>query len=158
MAVGLATGASTGFYQRQLYVDDYACLVRRDHPFTKDGWSEAAYRDAQHALSTPVHGAEPGHIAEALTSISPHQCSFSPNTLSAAMAVVESDMVLTVPRRVATKLSKLLTLTLLDCPVSIPTYQVMLLWHERTHRHSDYEWIRSQIVRCSLNADPTSPG
>lgn len=55
MAVGQLTGSATGFFQRKLYVDDFACLVRRDHPVLQDEWTAEHYHDLEHAVPASGH-------------------------------------------------------------------------------------------------------
>ena len=150
MAIGEISSVATGYFQRSLYVDDYACLLRPDHPVADRAWTADDFYDLQHAISTPGGASEADHVADALTMGSQrgHYVA-SPNTISAALAVVESDLVLTVPRRAATKLATVLHLRMKEPPIDIRPYRVVLLWHERTHRDAEHEWIRSQIAAAA---------
>lgn len=152
MVVGEISNVATGYFQRALYVDDYVCLLRPDHPMADSSWTAEEFYELQHALRAPVGDGEPDHVADALT-MGPQRghCVGSPNTMSAALAVVESDLVLTVPRRVATKLAAVLHLRIKEPPITILPYRVVLLWHERTHRDVEHEWVRSQIAATALS-------
>lgn len=160
MAVGQVTSLAVGFFQRSLYVDDHACLVRMGHPALTQQWSPALFYDMQHAVSTPVQNGEPDHVGRALAAgLHRNPSIVSPNTLGTAMAVAESDMVLTVPRRVAVKLTMMLPLQMVEPPIEIDPYEVMLLWHERCHRNAEHEWMRAKIAaamvgRSSARAEP----
>jgi DNA-binding transcriptional LysR family regulator len=77
--------------------------------------------------------------------------------MGAAMAIVESDMVLTLPRRAAKKIAALLPLEVIDAPIDIAPVEVMLLWHERSHRNTEHEWVRSQIAAASHATTPKAP-
>jgi DNA-binding transcriptional LysR family regulator len=148
MAVGQLDGMTTGFYQRTLYTDDYACLLRQDHPALRDGWSAERFYTLRHAMP-------PGHEGErsplmSLTDLPARQfCVVSPNTMGAALALLESDMALTVPRRVAAKMATLLPLRIVELPIGLEPYQVKLLWHERTHRNTEHAWVRAQIAAAA---------
>lgn len=150
MVVGEVGSMAAGFYQRSLYVDDYTCLLRLDHPALASEWTAERFYDLQHVVSSPAHDGEPNHVVDALR-IVPTCChrTVSPNTMGAAMAVLESDMVLTVPRRVATKLAAILHLEVKDPPIKIVPYRVTLLWHERSHRDAEHEWLRAQIAAAA---------
>lgn len=150
MAIGQVSGTATGFFQRRLYADDYACLVRRDHPVLQEDWSAERFLELRHAVTPPGFDGERNHLAEALVNVPQrNHCLVSPNTMGAAMAVVESDMVLTVPSRVAVKMATILPLSVLAMPIRIEPYEVMLLWHERSHKNAEHGWIRSQIAAAA---------
>jgi DNA-binding transcriptional LysR family regulator len=155
MAVGEVDGTATGFFQRTLYMDNYACLVRHDHPALGEEWSSERFYGLRHAIAAPGQDVERGHLAEALADIPSRQrCMVSPNTMGAAIAVLDSDMILSVPRRVAAKMAALLPLRMLDLPIHVPPYEVKLLWHERSHRNNEHGWVRSQIAAAAHQGAP----
>lgn len=155
MVVGqVRSPATTGFFQRLLYVDDHACLVRRGHPALDADWSVDGFYEMRHAVIAGGQGGEPDHVGDALTPVAPrHRCAVAPNAMGAAMTVAESDMVLTVPRRVALRLAAILPLEVKAPPIDIAPYEVMLLWHERSHKNADHEWARAQIAAVAAASD-----
>lgn len=83
------------------------------------------------------------------------------NAMGAALAIAESEMILTLPRRAAMKIATLLPLRVMEAPIKIAPFEVMLLWHERSHRNTQHEWVRSQIaafahVQASTTIAPVS--
>lgn len=158
MAVGQLDGMLTGFYQRTLYTDGYACLLRSDHPALSDGWSAERFLELKHAV-TAGYEAERSPLAGGLVDVPARQrCVVSPNTMGAALTLLESDMVLTVPSRVAIKMAALLSLRMVELPIDVAPYEVKLLWHERTHRNTEHAWVRSQIAAVAhSSAAPDAP-
>ena len=153
MAVGQVSGMAAGFFQRTLYTDGYACLLRRGHPVLEDGLSPDRFQELRHAVTAPGYDGERSHVVEILAHVSSRQrCVVSPNTMGTAMAVVDSDMVLTVPRRVAIKMAARLPLQMVELPVTAAPYEVTLLWHERSHRNTEHGWIRSQIAAAAQSS------
>lgn len=71
------------------------------------------------------------------------------NVLTAGLAIVSTDLVLVVPRRVATRNAALLPLVIVDPPVELPPYEVALIWHERCHRDPDHRWLRQEIAAAA---------
>jgi DNA-binding transcriptional LysR family regulator len=150
MAVGEISGTATGFYQRILYTDDYACLLSPNHLMLDCDWTPQHFYDLHHALSTPAQGGEPDHVADALaTGAHRSHCMISPNTMSAAMAIIDSDMILTLPKRAAVRVAAILNLRIKNPPIAINPYRAVLLWHERSHRDPEHEWLRSQIASAA---------
>jgi DNA-binding transcriptional LysR family regulator len=147
LAIGQLSTSAAGFFQRTLYKDSYTCLVRNDHPVLQEAWSRGKFGELMHAVNAPQPHEERSFVADVLSGVPLRQrCVLAPNTMGTAMAVVESDMVLTLPTRVATKLATLLPLTVLKLPIDIPPYEVVLLWHERSHRSPAHSRIRSHIA------------
>ncbi len=60
-----------------------------------------------------------------------------------------TDLVLVVPRRVATKIAALLPLAIVDPPMDLTPYEVALIWHERCHRDTDHRWLRHEIAAAA---------
>lgn len=153
MVLGEFNSTAAGFFQRSLYVDDYVCLLRPDHPMLGCSWTPDQFYRLHHVLRPAAQDCELDHVADALMK-GPHRSRYtvSPNTMSAAMAVVDSEMVLTVPRRAATKLAQILNLRTKEPPILVSEYRVALLWHERSHRNPEHEWIRSQMAAAALSS------
>jgi DNA-binding transcriptional LysR family regulator len=150
MAIGQVSGRSNGFFQRTLYKDEYACLVREDHPVLEEAWSSIHFHELRHAVTAPGHDEERSFLADIVTDGSPVDCRVvSPNTLGTAMAVVDSDMILTVPKRVAAKLADLLSLAMIDLPIEAAPYEVVLLWHERNHRDTEHGYVRAEFASAA---------
>jgi DNA-binding transcriptional LysR family regulator len=150
IAVGQIGTTSSGFYQRTLYKDQYACLLRNDHPALDDRWSAERFLDLRHAVIAPGYDSERGFAVDALELVAPRQrCVLSPNMMGTAMAVADSDMALTVPGRVAFRLASLLPLRVVQLPVEAEPYEVVMLWHERSHRDVNHAAMRAQIADTS---------
>jgi DNA-binding transcriptional LysR family regulator len=151
MAVGQVGTTCSGFFQRTLYKDHYACLLRNDHPALGDNWSIERFFEIRHALIAPGHDGERSFAVDALERVPPRQrCVLSPNVMGTAMAVAESDMVLTVPSRVAMKLASLLPLRIVELPLEAEPYEMVMLWHERSHRDPNHAAMRSQIAETAM--------
>ncbi len=113
------------------------------------------HRAGELAIPTSGHDIERNALAEILTNLPSRQrCVVSPNTLGAALAVLESDMVLTVPRRVAIKMAALLSLEMAELPIEVAPYEVKLLWHERSHRDEEHGMLRSHVAAAVHNCAP----
>jgi hypothetical protein len=70
--------------------------------------------------------------------------------MAVPMMVADSDLVLTVPHRVALRLSSMLPLVTMELPGEFPPYEVSLIWHERCHRTGEHSWIRAETAASSL--------
>ncbi|MFC7556306.1 hypothetical protein ACFQU7_34845 [Pseudoroseomonas wenyumeiae] len=71
--------------------------------------------------------------------------------MTAPMMIAETDLVLTVPHRVATRIAAMLPLQVMEVPMELPTYEVFLIWHERRHRDPEHRWMRAEIAAATLS-------
>jgi len=66
----------------------------------------------------------------------------------AATVVAQSDLIATLPERVARFCAKRLSLRLLATPLPM-TFAVSQVWHERTHYNSAHKWLRELIAEVA---------
>lgn len=69
------------------------------------------------------------------------------------MLVADSDMILTLPTRLARLLAKRLPLALLDLPLQMAPLSPAMIWHERFHGDPAHAWIRQQLVDVVASLD-----
>ena len=89
-----------------------------------------------------------------------------PSLSAAALAVSESDMVLTGARREIERLAALLPLEVFETPVTIAPFELSLYWHERLASDPFHAWIREKLaetvtagaVRDRIGVDPYEAG
>ena len=154
LAVGCIKEAASGFYRRTLYTDRFVCLVRNGHPILAETWNADRFAALQHAvIASP---AEEG-FAQVYDTLSDLQflgrdTLMVPNASSAPFIIAETDIALILPLRAARSAAAHLPLTVLEVPIHLPSYEVALLWHERSHRDTDCIQLRAEIAAVSLAA------
>jgi hypothetical protein len=65
-----------------------------------------------------------------------------PSFLGIALIVAKTDLLVTVPRRLAEILSGPSEIQVLPSPIKLPSYQVKQHWHERYHSDPGNIWLR----------------
>jgi len=40
------------------------------------------------------------------------------------------------------------SLRVVETPIDVPGYQMVMLWHERVHRDPAHRWLRDQIAQA----------
>lgn len=135
-----------GFLTQKLFEESFVCLTRRKHPRLKKGLTLDVYTDAAHVLITR-QGDLLGIADQMLAKMKRkrHIAVAVSNFLSAGWLVVESDMILTCPSRLAHGLRKYLPLDLHEVPFKIPTFTIVQKWHERTDSDPLLKWFRRQL-------------
>jgi DNA-binding transcriptional LysR family regulator len=153
-AIGQLHDTPSGTYQRKLYSDRFACLVRRDHPALSQPWTPDSFAALRHAVIAPGSEDGFGKIYDSLARLHlpDRDPVLVPNAMTAPMMIAETDLALTVPHRVATRLAEMLPLRVMEVPVELPPYEVCLIWHERRHRDPENRWMRGEIAAATLAA------
>jgi DNA-binding transcriptional LysR family regulator len=158
VAVGLFDSLPASLHQRTLYTDDYVCIVRRGHPAASERFTTEHYLALRHIVIT-ISGIGQSAVDAALSdqALARHVALRVPHFLLAGMVVAESDMIFTLPRRLAVHLAGSLPLEVLDVPLRLPPMAPAMIWHERLHRDAAQMWLRQQIVDATLAYRPTHP-
>lgn len=149
LAVGQLRTTPFGFYRRTILTDRFVCLLRVDHPALQGGTPEPErLAGLRHVAIAPPALEEPGLVYDAVAMLEIPDPSpvVVQNTMAAAMLVAETDMVLTIPRRTAARIARMLPLAITAPPAPLPSYELSLVWHERLHRDPNCAWLRGELA------------
>ena len=69
-----------------------------------------------------------------------------PNFLSAPWILANTDLILSLPARIAEKFVHLVPLKILPIPIDLPPYDLLMLWHPRQEKEPDHRWLRREIL------------
>jgi DNA-binding transcriptional LysR family regulator len=69
-----------------------------------------------------------------------------PHFISVPFAVAATNLIATVPERLALAFSKQLKLQVLSLPLTTPSFRLSLLWHARFHNDPAHRWMRELIL------------
>lgn len=156
LALGIASGDAGSLRTRTLFSDGFACLLRDDHPALRDGapLSLEAYAASSHVLVAPR--GHPGSVVDSrldALGLSRHIAVTTPSFLLAPSLVAGTDLVLTMPRRLACSLSRGLPLRVVEPPLALPGFTISLLWHERWQHDPGHRWLRELICEVADGLD-----
>jgi len=149
LAIGFLPALGPPVKRRALFRDHYLCLMRDDHPIRS--LTKKSFLNASHALVT-YRG---GHrvIEEALerAGLARRIALRVPHFTVVPMVLERTDLVLTLPARVARVFESRGRLKALPPPVPIPPAEVALHWHERFEPDPGNRWLRE--VMTALYSD-----
>jgi DNA-binding transcriptional LysR family regulator len=145
IVVGFLPGLGPPIARRALFRDPYVCLMRADHPIER--LTRKKFLEASHALVTYRAG---GHrvIEEALerAGVARRIALRVPHFTVMPMVLERTDLILTLPARVARVYESRGSFKSLPPPVPIPAAEVAVHWHERFDGDPGNRWLRQQIV------------
>ena len=68
-----------------------------------------------------------------------------PHFLSAPFIVAKTDMLLSLPDRIARQFLALAPLSILPAPIELPVYELVMVWHPLRENDPAHRWLRQQI-------------
>jgi DNA-binding transcriptional LysR family regulator len=144
LAIGFLPGLGPPVRRRGLFRDPYVCLMRAGHPIAS--LTKKKFLEASHALVT-YRG---GHrvIEEALerAGVARHIALRVPHFTVVPMVLERTDLILTLPARVAAVFERRGSLRSLPLPIAIPPAEVAVHWHERFEGDPGNRWLREQAI------------
>ncbi len=131
----------------QLFADDIVCLVARDHPAARRGWTPDEWLAAEHIAPTPTHPGARGVIDEFLEARGMRRniTARCPHFGLIPRMVASSLLVLTTGRQFCERYTDALPVAVLPCPVDFPRLVYYQLWHERAHASASGRWLRERV-------------
>ena len=131
----------------KLFADEVVCLVSREHPAARRGWTQDSWLEAEHIAPTPTHPGARGVIDDHLESLglARNITARCPHFGLIPGMVASSLLVLTTGRQYCERFADVLPVKILECPIDFPQLMYYQLWHERTHASASAKWLREQI-------------
>ena len=151
--VDLGTGdyrLGAGCRETLLYEAEYACVVRADHPAIRSRLTLSHFRKAGHILVKPKGASQHAEVIErALSSraVGARIAVQVSHFHGVAALVTTSDLIATIPGRLAESLKRSANVQVLPPPIALPKIKVSLYWHERFHRDPGNAWLRGVYLK-----------
>jgi DNA-binding transcriptional LysR family regulator len=155
LAIGLLPQLKAGFFQRRLFRQTYVCMFRKGHGLDKRRLSLAEFSSAQHVVVVS-EGTGHGKVDELLErgGVTRNVVLTVPHFVAVGHILQHSDMVATVPERLAQALVGPFGLAYVKHPASLPEIAINMFWHAKYHKDPANEWLRGTVFR--LHADQSA--
>lgn len=146
LALGFMPQLEAGFYQQSLFRQRYVCVASTEHPRIHDSLTLAQFEAEDHAVVTQ---SGTGHLLLdreiAGQGIHRNIALRVPNYLGIAFVIEQTDMLVTIPERLAQVLEGRGRFRAHILPFEMPPYTVKQHWHERFHHDPGNRWLRQSI-------------
>jgi DNA-binding transcriptional LysR family regulator len=155
LAIGLLPQLKVGFFQRRLFKQHYVCMFRRGHALDKRVVSLDQFSAAEHVIVVS-EGTGHGRADELLRrrNIVRKIVLTVPHYVAVGHILHDSDLVATVPERLAQALAEPFGLSYVRHPAKLPEIAIDLFWHGRYNKDPANAWLRSLIVRLHGEGEP----
>jgi len=139
------------FNFQHLFAEDFVSIVRADHPVTQSEFTLEAFLAWSHALIT-ITNARTGYIDTVLENLGVKRRILLrlPHFLSAPLIVAKTDLILTLPRRLALLFAEFANLAILDPPIELEPFNYIQIWHKRRQHDPLHIWLRELIAAQTL--------
>ena len=155
LGVGLLPQLKAGFFQRRLFTQSYVCLMRRGHRLDKRKISLAEFSAAEHLVVISA-GTGHGKVDELLqrSGVERSVRLTVPHYVSVGHILRGSDLIATVPERLANRLIEPFGLAKVPHPAKLPDVAINVFWHAKYHRSPDNRWLRGVVFDLFGDEDP----
>jgi len=156
LAVGYLPYAPKGLITSVAFHDRFACIARRNHPqLSTDQFPLEQFVDLQHVQvlprDLPMYGMPIDAALGALGFVR-RVALWHPSFQALPAIVANTDLVATLPRRLAMHAAQTLPIVVYDPPVPLPTVDFSLYWHARSHEDSGHKWLRAKVAALLRSA------
>jgi DNA-binding transcriptional LysR family regulator len=147
LAVGAFTDLPEGLYHRRLFSQRYVLLFRKGHPIGRGTPTLDDVLAAQH-LIVASRESPYDRINQKLEKIGITQSSQFrvPHFTAVPYIVSTSDLVVTVPEKLAQRAAAAFGLAYASLPVRLPSLQTNMFWHRRFNQDGGNRWMRDFIA------------
>lgn len=155
-AIGLLPQLQGKIYRQRLFRQQYVLVMRRRHPLARrQRISVAGFSAAEH-LQVTAEGTGHGEVDRLLAQrgIARRVRLSVPHFMTVGHILAASDLVATLPERLAARIVEPFGLCSRPHPVRLQASSIDLFWHARRHRDPAHQWLRQQLV--SLFAEGAS--
>lgn len=150
LLVGSFKTAPPRLYRQSLFSEGSVSLLRRGHPASKKKLTLEQFAALGHVLVSP-RGETGGIIDDVLAQhgLARKVVATVPHFLVAVFLVEDTDLVVSLPQRVARHFSRMMPLSIAATPVAMPRVTISQLCHERALKDPAQRWLRSTVLRVA---------
>jgi DNA-binding transcriptional LysR family regulator len=155
IAIGLLPQLKAGVFQRRLFLQRYVCLFSNAHSLAHK--RSVSLKDFSAADHVQVLAAGTGHgkadDVMAAQGIQRRIRLKVPHFVAIGHILRSSEMIATVPERLAQSIAEPFGLVWRPHPVALPQIAINLFWHAKAHRDPGNQWLRGLLFDNFADGD-----
>lgn len=135
------------YYSKCVLTETLVSLSRRDHPDIAEKLSLETYLAQKHVALTLSKNTVPMiDLTLSKRGLQRQIAVIVPHFISMPVIVQNSDMICTLPRRMAYLYADHFRLRPHVVPVRVPQFPIYLIWHESANLNKSHQWFRNQLM------------
>ena len=157
LAVGYVPQLRDKIRRARLFEEHYVCMTRPDHPLGRRGpLALKEFLSARHVLiSSMGSGHQVLERALAENGVEENVALRVPHFMVIPLIVAGTDLIVSLPSRVAETSARLVKVKVHPLPIPIPSFDVSLYWHARVENDAANRWLRNAMLE--LFGDERTP-
>jgi DNA-binding transcriptional LysR family regulator len=148
LALGYVPQLPDKIRRARMFEEHYVCMTRPDHPLGRSApLTLKEFLSARHVLIASMgsgHQTLERTLAE--RGVQENVALRVPHFVVVPLIVAGTDLVVSLPSRVAGASSRLVKVKVHPLPIPIPSFDVSLYWHERVENDPANQWLRGAMV------------
>lgn len=136
----------------QLFQDQIVCIAAADHPTMRGSMSQEQFLTLPHARTQSTGRTSVGHAIDEAVEKAGQKLTpavLVQNVLTIPLMMMGSDLIATVPRRLAVFLADQYPLQIVEPPLGLPRIRCAAYWHERSHKDPGHRWLRGLVIEAA---------
>lgn len=139
-------------HHQQILSTPYVTIARVDHPLVAGAIGLESYVGCRHAAIEfdESAGSDIEHLIDHELAVRgrEREVAIKLSSFVAAIRMVErTDLIATIPSMLVDKYAPGAKLQVFDPPIGLDPVPIYLIWHQRTHNHPAYQWMRDLVSR-----------
>jgi DNA-binding transcriptional LysR family regulator len=151
LAIGPRSRAPAGVVWSKLFSDRFVTVARKDHPHTGRTISLDRFCALSHVVVTPDGRAGASSVDDALMDRGRerHVALRVPSFHLVFAAIAGSELIATVPERLARAMASRSSLHIAPPPLPLPRLSISMAWHERQRHDAAHAWFRKRVAEVA---------
>jgi DNA-binding transcriptional LysR family regulator len=141
----------------QLFQDRIVCIAATDHPTVQGSISQEQFLTLPHARPLGTGRTTTGRVIDEAVEQLGGQLNLAflvQNFLTIPLMMDGTDLIATVPLRLATFLRRQHPLQILEPPLRLPRIRYAAYWHERSQKDPGHRWLRGLLLDSARALEP----
>jgi DNA-binding transcriptional LysR family regulator len=141
----------------QLFQDNIVCIADAHHPTVRGSITLEQFMTLPHARPLGTGRTTTGRVIDEAVEQQGRQLNLVflvQNFLTIPLMMAGTDLIATVPLRLATFLSKQHPLQILEAPLRLPRIRYAAYWHERSQKDPGHRWLRGLLQESARALPP----
>ncbi len=150
LAIGYCPAAPDALIRKVAFSEPFVCVARRGHAAIADSpLSLETYAELQHAQVLPQDSAMYADAIDgalARLGLVRKITVWQPSFLAISAVVARTQLIATVPARVAALMARSLPIETHPLPLTLPASEIALYWHPRCKDDAGHAWFRDLVA------------
>lgn len=149
LTVSYFPNAPEDLMSRRMFSDQMVCLVRQGHPALGQPLTPESFCSLDHIAIEPGESTMYRALLDtslADLGLSRRVAVSKPDFLGVPFLLERTDLIATMPARLARLFADRISLTTFAPPIDIPTLEIRMMWHRSTQHSAAHIWLRDLVA------------